>query len=171
MVFMPADIIRLLTSEAFLPAARYVPIAAVMPALLAFNLLLARILMLLGQRSMVIFGALGSACLAITLCLILVPIYAIHGALLGIILSCAIIDGIFAFKVKIWHWLDSKEMGVYSFLLSAIVLLGTVWGISRLPLGGLSRLLLAGISAMIVILLFRMLRPSDFLHHANQGTG
>jgi O-antigen/teichoic acid export membrane protein len=170
MVFMPAEIIRLLTSDAFLPAARYVPFAAVMPALLACNLLLARILMLLGQKTMVIFGALGSACLAIVLCLILVPMYAIHGALLGIILSCAIIDGIFALKVKIWRWLDSREMGIYSFLLSAVVLLGTVWGISRLPVGGLSRLLLAGIISLVVILLFRMLRPSDFLHHANQGS-
>lgn len=164
MIFMPEDIIQLLAADRFLPAARFVPLAAIMPILLALNLMFARLLMSLQDRTTVIMGAIGSACLAVMLCLILVPKYEVYGALWGIILACAVVDLLFAIKIKIWRWVDPKEIGVVSIFMSATILGLSFWGIAVLPIVGIVRLLLAGLLAAVIVPVFRLLRPSDFLH-------
>jgi O-antigen/teichoic acid export membrane protein len=162
MIIMPEEIIRFLAAESFLPAARYVPFAAAMPALLALNLLFARLLMLFDHRRAVITGSLGAALGSILLCFVLVPVYGVYGALSAIIVSCTAVDIGFAFTLKIWRWLEPQEFGIGA-VFAALVILGVgIFSISLLPYAGIIRLLLAGLLALFVVPGFRLLRLSDF---------
>ena len=162
MIFMPADIVGFFAAEDFLPAAVFLPYAAIMPVLLTFNLLFARILMLCSRQKSIVCGSLAGAVGAVILCMLFVPAYGVNGALLGIATACFSVDLLYAVQLRLWRWIDWSLAGCLKILSTFAVLAAGVYVVSVMPMAGIWRLLAAAVFCAITVVWTGLLHWRDF---------
>lgn len=162
LLFMPEDIIDFLAGPAFRDAADLLPWAAFLPLLLLFNLLLARMLMLLGRSFWVAFGSILGALVALVLCAFVVPAYGARGALLSIACAAALVDGLYVFEIRAWRWLDLASVRWPGLLIGVAILVGVFAHVRLVPGGAFARLAVAGILSMLILWASGCVRRQDF---------
>lgn len=162
LLFMPNDLIAFLSGPAFQPAANLLPWASAVPMLLLFNLLLARVLMLLGRSFQVAAGSVLGALAALVLCILAVPSFGAKGALVSISCAAAVVDVLFIVELRAWRWTDRSFIHGPGLLAGALLLTGIFACIRIIPGAPFLRLVIAGITSLLVLIGTGCLRRSDF---------
>jgi len=162
LLYMPADIIDFLAGSAFRDAAGLLPWAALLPLLMLFNLLLARMLMLLGRSFWVAFGSILGAVTSLILCSIMVPSFGSRGALLSITCAAALVDILYAFEIRAWRWLDIPSIRWPGLLIGGLILVSVFAHIRLIPGAAFTRLAVAGFLSLLVLWGTGCVRRQDF---------
>ena len=162
LLFMPVDILDFLAGPAFREAAVLLPWAALLPLLLLFNLLLARMLMLLGRSFWVAFGSILGAAAALVLCALAVPGHGARGALLSITCAAALVDVLYAYEIRAWRWLDRPSLRWPGLLIGGFILVGVFAHVRLVPGGAFARLAVAGVLSLLVLWVTGCVRRQDF---------
>jgi O-antigen/teichoic acid export membrane protein len=152
LVFLSDEIVAVLAGRSFAAVALLLPWAALLPALWLANLLLARVLMLLGKPSCVAFGSIAGAVLAVLLCIALVPSHNARGAFAAITIATAVVDALFAARMRVWMWVRLRSAR-WRPMLGGVIALCLLYGYSGLIGGGplLRLVLIAGLTLLILI--------------------
>jgi len=161
LVFMPHDVIGFLAGPAFQQAAELLPWSGLLPVLLLFNLLFARVLMLQGASGTVGFGSMLGALSALVFCIFLVPKMGAQGALVAITGATILVDCIYAARMRVWQWLEPQSFG-WGVLVGGLILFGGFGWAHLIPGEALLRLAAMGFFSLAVLLLTGIFRIRDF---------
>lgn len=162
LVFLSGDIVAVLAGRSFRDVGHLLPWAALLPALWLVNLLLARVLMLLGKPSCVAFGSIAGAAMAVLLCIALVPSYSARGAFAAITIATAVVDVFFAATMRLWRWVRLRPAG-WRPLLAGVLALFLLYGHSSLIAGGpILRLVLVAVLSLLILVGTGWIRRQDF---------
>jgi len=162
LVFLSDDIVAVLAGPSFRAVAPLLPWAALLPALWLANLLLARVLMLLGKPSCVAFGSIAGAATAVLLCVALVPSHSACGAFAAITIATAVVDAFFAAKMRVWKWVRLGHARWLPMLAGALAL-SLLYGQSSVVGGGpIVRLVLVAVLTLLILVGTGWIRRQDF---------
>ena len=162
LTFLPNDLIAFLTGPTFRDAALLLPWAGPLPLLMLFNLLLARLLMLMGRPKAVAFGSLLGAAAAIVLCAMVVPKWGAEGALLAIAASAALIDLLYIVEIRAWRWFRASFSRGLALLAGTLGQVAVFVLVRQLPGCAAGRLAVAGGLSVLMLFLAKWVRKTDF---------
>jgi len=164
--FLGQPLVRLLAGPAFLGAADLTPWAAVVPALLLANLMLARILIAYGRNKAVGIGSLLGALTALALSLLWVSSHGSKGVLLAVECALAVATVYFGWQSGLVRLIDRREVHPLPLIAGGVVLAICFASLEYTALHGFYKLVLAGGASLGVLFGFRWIRMADFRHSA-----
>lgn len=164
MFFLRQEIVLFLSNERFLSATKLMPVFALLPLLLLFNVLFARLLMLHAQRDVVMRGAILGAVGILLFGALGVLAIGIQGVGIVLLFGLAGVDAFYFHKLKFRELVSGvglrfDRLSIYVCLVA--VLFG---GIARLPFGGSAlKVGAAAVISFFVAVTCGVLRRHDYL--------
>jgi O-antigen/teichoic acid export membrane protein len=164
MFFLRNEIVLFLSNERFLSATELMPVFALLPLLLLFNVFFARLLMLYAQRNVVVRGAISGAVGTLLFGVLGVVVFGVYGVGVVLLIGLACVDVYYFRKLRFRELVSGVGLRfdcLFAYVCVVAVLFG---GISRLPFGGC--VLKVGAAAVISLLvagICGVLKRDDYL--------
>jgi len=170
LLFLSNPLLSVLASQAFRPAAAYLPWAAFLPGLMLLNLLLGRLALTQGRSSCAAWAAMMGALASVAASVFWAEARGAPGVFLavtaGLLLTCLWL----IFTLKVWRWMLRRELATARFvsgggvLLCSYMLLAHIQGLAWAKMGA------AAICALLVWKVFRWVDGRDFDVEAISGS-